>query len=234
MSELIVKAGGLLALLAAGCMHIDPDPELPDVVLAWPQSCEDGGAIVHVTATPLDGADGADGADGEVVTEELDCAEGEGRIADLARARHAVTAELRTEDGELVGRALPIEVDLRDGVTAPAWVEFLIDEGLVLATWTFPAGVDCASLGADGVNLQLTGDWWLGLGAACARGMTEPFTVVPAGTYTVAARASSSTTSEIVARAEVRAGVVIAGRGELTDLGTFVLVPCDGPCEDAP
>lgn len=126
MTDRIVKAGGLLALLAAGCMHIDPDPDLPDVVLAWPTSCEDGGALVRVTATAMDGEAGEAG---EVVTEELDCAEGEGRIADLARARHAVTAELLTDDGEIVGRALPIEVDLRDGVTDRAWVEFLIDDG---------------------------------------------------------------------------------------------------------
>jgi hypothetical protein len=227
---------GLAVALAGGCMTIYPDPELPDVVVEWTtgDACTDGVASVRVEVLDADPALPA-------IAQDFPCADGVGRVEDVARTRHDVRVALLDGAQAIVARAAPFAVDLRDGASRreQVWL-FYRDEGLFAISWRFAGGESCASLGLMFLQINaypddpLLGQW--GFGATCEPGELGELDYYPsllAGTYTFQIIGTVEMTGELVAASMRIADQVIPDRGELVDLGTVELTRCP-PCDVEP
>jgi hypothetical protein len=216
----------LLLVAAAGCMRIYPDPELPDVIVEWLPECGDDGVTVRLEAV---------GADGAVVGSDVACADGKGRIEDLARGATRVTAMLLDAGGEVLGRALPEEVDLTAGHSVRTYVSYFArDESFLWTAWTFTGGDTCESLRVGRIVLDYRSE---DLGASgtlevgwCGDDELQFFSAIEGGTYTLRAFALRGDDASAIAASEPRAGVVIGDGGLVVDLGTFELTRCAGDC----
>lgn len=106
----------LFSLLLAGCMRIYPDPELPDVKVAWfaEERCE--GNHVEITLTSFDSD--------AVVARAAPCVDQEATLADLVRERFHVEGVLRDAAGAELATSDGGEVDLRNGFNQSAGLFF--------------------------------------------------------------------------------------------------------------
>lgn len=228
-AELIVRAA--LAVGAPACMRIYPDPDLPDLRVAWSStSCPVGGAVRFAVVD-------ADVADGTPVEAAAPCDDDPGRdpevrIPDVARARLEVEASIATADGEVITRARE-PVDTRDGNNKRVVVSFPDPtQGFLRFAWTFAPGASCASVGATAVDVSLTsadGSSFAFGGLPCEQGALRQPIPVTGGTYALQVLASRQF-RVYVARSIRRDGVVIRGHGEVTDVGALELTPCGGAC----
>jgi hypothetical protein len=225
------RLASLLLVAAAGCMRIYPDPELPDVIVEWLPECGDDGVTVRLEAV---------GADGAVVGSDVACADGKGRIEDLARGRQRITGVLLDAGGEVLGRALPVEVDLTAGHSVRTYVSsFARDESFVWTSWAFSGGDTCQSLRVgriilDYVSEDVGASGTLEVGWCGDEEELQFYSSLDGGTYTVQAFALSSADGSAIAASEPRAGVVIGDGGVVVDLGTFELTRCSGGCDRPP
>jgi hypothetical protein len=221
----------LLLVAAAGCMRIYPDPELPDVIVEWLPECGDDGVTVRLEAV---------GDDGVVVTSDVACADGKGRIEDLTRGPQRITGALLDARGEVLGRALPAEVDLTAGHSVRTYVSsFARDEAFVRTGWAFSGGDTCESLRIgwivlDYVSEDLGESGTLEVGWCADEEELQFFATVDSGTYTMQAFALGGDDGSAVAASEPRPGVVIGDRGAVVDLGTFQLTRCAAACDREP
>ncbi len=211
------------AASSAGCMRIYPDPELPDVIVEWSSECVDGARTVRVELTS---------SAGEVTTADFECLAWEGRVEDLDREEHTVHVAVLDAQQEVLGRAIPTTVDLRDGVSKRTYVgTFLVDEGLIDVAWTIAASETCATLGTDTVELRLTRETSsTSLTANCSAGTLDYDIPVEAGSYAAQLHAVDNATYQTVAISPLLPDVVVRPRGETTDLGTLELTRCAPSC----
>jgi hypothetical protein len=224
------RLGWLLPFVAAGCMRIYPDPELPDVVVEWLPECGDDGVTVRLEAV---------GADGAVVSQDVACADGKGRVEDLTRAPHRITGVLLDARGDMLGRTLPEAVDLTAGHSVRTYVAYFArDQSFLWTGWAFSGGDTCESLGVTRIVLDYQSD---DLGASgtlevgwCADEELQFYSSLDGGTYTLQAFALRGDDGSATAASEPRAGVVIGDRGVVVDLGTFELTRCAGACDRQP
>jgi hypothetical protein len=219
----------LLVVATTGCMRIYPDPELPDVVVEWLPECDDGGVTVRLEAVA---------ADGTVVSQDVPCGEGTGRVEDLARTRHHVSGALLDASGEVLGRTTPEEVDLTEGHSVRTYVSYFArDHSFFRLAWTFRGGDTCASLAATSVVLDFEagdgGESSVSHAGWCAAGATEYLPSVLGGTYAVRAFALRDD-GTAVAVSGTREGVEIPDRGAVAELGTVELTRCDPRCDWPP
>jgi hypothetical protein len=217
----------LALALAAGCMTIYPDPELPDVVVEWTieEACTDGVVGVRVEVA-------------DELAQDFACADGIGRIEDVARTRHDVQVALLDGAQTIVARAAPFAVDLRDGASRRERVWwFYRDEGLFRIAWRFAGGETCASLGITSVQINAYPDDPMlgssGFGAPCTFGELDYYPTLFAGIYDIQVVGHVDQTGEIVAASMRLTDQVIFDRGQLVDLGTVELTRCP-PCDVGP
>jgi hypothetical protein len=214
----------VLLVGTAGCMRIYPDPELPDVIVAWPSTCGDDGVTVRVEVVSLDGTE---------ISQDGACADGELRVEDLERTSYTITASLLDGGGGVLGRTMPSEVDLRGGYSRRSdLTEFARDHSFFRVAWTFDGGDSCASLDASRVLIDFQNDevaiWD---GGPCADGALDYLVPIESGTYAVQLFAQRPGDYAMVAASELRPEVVIPDRGEIVDLGTIALTRCTPICE---
>jgi hypothetical protein len=143
---------------------------------------------------------------------------------DVARQRFRISGQILDANG-LVFSSADVEVDLRTGLDQDAWLYFGFDN--FLATWTFDMGETCTSLGADSVLLELTSSMFppFAFGAPCDAAVVSGS--APDGVYTVMARAHAG--PDTVAISPPMPDIMIDS-STVTDLGTFVLSPCETAC----
>jgi hypothetical protein len=223
------------ALALGACMKIYPDPELPDIVVEWSveEGCSTDVATMRIEAV----RDAA--PDEPPVVEDVVCSSGEGRIEDLARERYTVTVVLLDDEGEILGRAEPLDADLRDGTSSREHVWFFLrDEGLVTVAWSFANGETCASLGAMSIQIEAfpTEDPLLGnsvIGADCSEDFLPYYGTLLAGSYTFQIRAYEDATFTLRAASDLLENQIVPDKGAVLDLGTLEVHRCP-PCEDLP
>jgi len=215
----------LAVLFAAtvGCMRVYPDPELPDVIVEWPDTCGDDGVTVRIDVVS---------ADGSAISRDATCADGSVRVEDLERTSQTITASLLDASGGVLGRAMPSEVDLRAGHSRRTYLpEFARDHSFYRIAWTFEGGETCASVDATTMLIDLqNGERALWDGGPCAGGtLGYPVPVEP-GTYTLQLFARRAGDDAAVAASQPRPDVIIPDRGVLVDLGAIALTRCTPLC----
>lgn len=217
-----MSASRLLIISAlTGCLRIYPDPELPDVEIAWLDGdCTQAMATkVSVSLTGID--DPAQRADAEVA-----CADQKVTFADVQRIRFHITAIMRDDDGHRLGIADVQDTDLRDGLDQTTDLFFDIFGPNFSVTWAFEGDATCASLAAETVALRFTpsdGTPPLTVDSPCEAELFYGF--APLGTVTVSARALAAGTT--VAEAP-ESGPLLVQENVFTDAGTLTLVPTSG------
>jgi len=214
----------LLACTVGGCMHIYPDPELPDIKVEWytEDACQAASDRVTVSLATRDPA-------AEVATVTVPCAEAVTHFVDVARERYVVTGALEAEDGTVL-TIFTEEIDLRDGLNERVFGFFGRSYGpFVTAAWTFDQGASCATLGATDVSLELAPvdqSTLYSISERCEAGMIMT-TLSLQGTFTVTARALAD--SGTVAVSTTSAPFSFEA-GKVVHLGTFTLSPCGDAC----
>jgi hypothetical protein len=225
----VVSATALAILLVASCMRIYPDPDLPDLKVEWQGACPPD-ATIAVELVPLgEQPKGAFAA-------SAPCADQRMVVADVERAKLRVVGVVHDASGALVTQSFA-EIDTRDGNSKRASLFFEDPElGHVALAWTFAVGETCASLAAVNIEVTFLSEEMSSrsiLLGFCDEGRLSNGEAVEAGVYSVEVLARGRA-NEPVAYAPAKAGVVVADRGALTDLGTVQLKPCDASCKQAP
>jgi hypothetical protein len=210
--------------VTASCMRIVPDPELPDVIVEWPDTCGDDGVTVRVVVASPDGSE---------VSQDVACADSSVRVEDLERDSHTITASLLDASGGVLGRAMPSEVDLRAGHSRRASVsEFARDHSFYRIAWMFEGGDTCASVDATTMLIDLqNGERAVWYGASCDGGTLDAPVPIEPGTYTLQLFARRAGDDAAVAASQPRPDVVIPDRGVLVDLGAIALTRCTPLCD---
>jgi hypothetical protein len=199
-----LRRADLVLLALAGCMRIDPDPELPDVVLAWSSDdCREniGDVVLALGATEL----------------RVPCAQAKATFEDVPRERHRIDARLLDRDGAIF-TADRTEVDLRDGLDETGSIYFGTFDNAQVA-WAFEPGVSCESLAATIVVIEvsLDGEPAVGFGAPCELG-ARTFSAPPGE---VAVRAMALVGETPVATSPSVDAII--SDDEFTPLGTLLL-----------
>jgi hypothetical protein len=225
----VVSATVLFSLLTASCMRIYPDPDLPDIKVEWQAECAPN-STVDVELVPP-----GESPKGEVAA-SAPCADQRMIVPNVERARLRVVGVLHEVNGAVVSQSSE-EVDTSDGNNKHAFLFFEGAEfGRLALAWRFAAGDTCASVGAVNVevtfsSIDMTNQ--SSLLSRCDVGRFDNELALEAGVYSMQPFAVGITGTR-VAFAPPRSGVVIAGRGVLTDLGTVELRRCDASCEPRP
>jgi hypothetical protein len=206
-------------LALGGCMKIYPDPELPDVDVAWFESdCRAGGVVVLT----LIGVDNTSFRSERTVP----CADLKAEFADVARERYRIEAALHSEAGAEVS-TYEEELDLRNGLDERADLFFGFFSSLRVG-WTFDMGATCESLDAESMLLQFTGTTFpepFQTVELCARGLAFPS--LPDDTFTVVATAM---TRDMAAVAVSPPSAEFTVEGESFVQVVVVLMPCGDQC----
>jgi hypothetical protein len=224
------RLASLLPVVAAGCMRIYPDPELPDVIVEWLSECGDDGVTVRLEAV---------GDDGAVVSQDVACADRKGRVEDLTRAPHRITGVLLDARGDVLGRTPPEVVDLTAGHSVRTYVSYFArDQSFLWTAWAFSGGDTCESLGVSRIVVDYRSEDLGESGTAdvgwCEDWVLQFFAAIERGTYTMRAFALRGDDGSATAASEPRAGVVVGDRGVVVDLGSFELTRCAGACDREP
>ena len=210
-------------LALTGCMKIYPDPELPDLEVTWStpfeRSC-DGGEEILVTVIGIDDP-----------TTRLEraaaCTDEKIKFADVARERFRIEGVLRAPDGTMLDTFEPTEADLRNGWDTEAYLWLPFDDGSFSVVWMFDMGESCESLSVQTIVIELADSLSpepFVFAADCVQSLH--YGNAPVGSYTVVLSALAGT--DIVAVSEPRE--VELPRGMTTNIGSVLLVPCNGPC----
>lgn len=207
------------SLVLGGCMRIYPDPELPDIELSWfDDDCREGTSDIAVT---LSGVDEPSQLDATVPCSDLRVT-----FKDVARQQYRLEAALLNDDGTIFSRFRD-QIDLRDG--SDKRVPLYLGGGAYFrVAWTFDMDATCASLGANGIAIDLVpSDFPL-----MTRCDATPFLgLIGSGTFSVRLRALANWTTVAVSP---QLDDVVVAPPAFTDLGTLTLSPCGTACPDSP
>jgi hypothetical protein len=206
-------------------MRIYPDSDLPDLRVEWSDDQCPEGATVSVELLQA-----GESASGQSVA-SAPCAELRLTIENADRAKLQVVGVIRAADGTVVSQASE-PVDARDGNNKQTYLSFLEPGvGRYQVAWSFMPGSSCATVGASYVTVEfiLDDEKTFSELFSCPPGKPDYQPAVEAGTYTVLVSAILLSGPRL-ATAPPLVDVVIAPRGEVTDLGTVLLTPCTGTC----
>jgi hypothetical protein len=201
-------------------MKIYPDPELPDIDVEWYDGdCSIDNSSILLALTSVE--------DPAVHFERtVACSDVKSTFKDVPRHRYKLRGALLDDNGDEFN-SYDEELDLRNGIDETAYMYFGGFGSNFRVAWTFDMGATCASLGADGVQIDFTiaGEIFYAIGTSCEE--TPYVTSVTNGTYSVIVRAIAGTET-LAASAEIPD--VTIGFDSLTNLGTVVLTPCGAAC----
>jgi hypothetical protein len=214
---------GVLSL--ASCMRIYADSDLPDLRVEWSDlECPEGG-VVSVELVKA-----GEVAVGQSVA-SAPCADLRLTIENIDRSKLQVVGVIREADGTVVSQTSE-PIDARDGNNQQTYLSFSDPKfGRYQLAWSFVPGSSCATVGATYVTIELILDDAKTFAEffPCSAGKPDYLPLVEAGTYTVLVSAILLSGPRL-ATAPPLVDVVIAPRGEVTELGTVQLAPCTGTC----